>query len=155
MNSIPFISVSIFLLLTPILSSAQFRPKSKPINLYIINPRQGSSTRLLAAQTQSYNQIPVLSGAAAMPFGQSNSYWLTRMTTQSINQGKMGTNYFWDQQGNLRESRFFVEVGGKKRPGLKLVFPRRWLEISWPSIHRPGNALHSCPASHTLFEPPH
>ncbi|MEY4930271.1 MAG: hypothetical protein RI909_995 [Bacteroidota bacterium] len=110
----------------PHFSSAQFRAKAKPVNLYIINSKQpSSSARLLAAQTQTYNQIPVLSGAAAMPFGQTNSYWLTRMTTQSINQGKMGTNYFWDQQGNLRESRFFVEVGGKKRPGLKLVFPRR------------------------------
>jgi hypothetical protein len=47
------------------------------------------------------------------------------MTTQTMVDGKMGTYYLWDQQGNLRESRFFVDIGGKKNRGLKLVFPRR------------------------------
>ena len=93
MNGILFISVSLLLYMIPHFSSAQFRAKAKPVNLYIINSKQpSSSARLLAAQTQTYNQIPVLSGAAAMPFGQTNSYWLTRMTTQSINQTNSGTN---------------------------------------------------------------
>ena len=74
---------------------------------------------------QSAYQSPILSAAGCMPFSQMNSYWLTRMTTQSIKDGKMGINYFWDHQGNLRESRFFVEVGGKSNRRVKLVFPRR------------------------------
>ncbi len=54
-----------------------------------------------------------------------SAYWLSQMTTQTINEGKMGTYYLWDQQGNLRESRFFVDIGAKSKPGLKLVFLRR------------------------------
>lgn len=53
------------------------------------------------------------------------SYYMGTMTTQSYNQGKLGTLYFWDVQGNLRESKFFLDIAGKNKRGLKLVFPRR------------------------------
>ena len=53
------------------------------------------------------------------------SYYMGTMTTQSYNQGKLGTFYFWDVQGNLRESKFFLDIAGKNKRGLKLVFPRR------------------------------
>lgn len=53
------------------------------------------------------------------------SYYLGTMTTQSYNQGKLGTFYYWDVQGNLRESKFFLDIAGKNKRGLKLVFPRR------------------------------
>jgi len=128
MNYNRFVCTCSFLCIMSAYADAQFRINSKPINLYVLNEKPSktkSDKLLLAAQTQSAFQSPILSGTGAMPFSQTSSYWLTRMTTQSINEGKMGTNYFWDQQGNLRESRFFVEVGGKRKPGLKLVFPRR------------------------------
>ncbi|MBK5279855.1 MAG: hypothetical protein JJE09_13430 [Bacteroidia bacterium] len=52
-------------------------------------------------------------------------YWMSSMTTQSYNSGKLGTYYMWDVQGNLRESRMFLDIAGKNKRGLKLVFPRR------------------------------
>jgi hypothetical protein len=55
----------------------------------------------------------------------SGIYWMGSITTQSYNQGKLGTYYMWDVQGNLRESRMFVDVAGKNKRGLKLVFRRR------------------------------
>lgn len=55
----------------------------------------------------------------------SESYWMSSMTTQSYNQGKLGTYYYWDVQNNLRESRMFVDIAGKNKRGLKLVFRRR------------------------------
>jgi len=55
----------------------------------------------------------------------SESYWLSSMTTQSYNQGKVGTYYYWDVQNNLAESRMFVDIAGKNKRGLKLVFRRR------------------------------
>jgi len=107
---------------------AQFRSVAKPFYLYTEDADQNKSepgTWLHKQQTQNSHLPPVLSGKAAMPFHHMSSYWLTRMTTQSMYEGKMGTDYFWDHQGNLRESRFFVDVGGKRKPGLKVVFPRR------------------------------
>jgi hypothetical protein len=127
MNYARFIYASVFLFMSSISLNAQFRSNTTSVNEYVLN---SNSTRprpdtWLASQAQSTFQIPVLSHKAAVPFSQMNSYWLTRMTRQSLNDGKLGTDYFWDHQGNLRESRFFVEVGGKRKPGLKLVFPRR------------------------------
>ena len=55
----------------------------------------------------------------------SGIYWMGSMTTQSYNQGKLGTYYMWDVQGNLQESRMFLDVAGKNKRGLKLVFRRR------------------------------
>jgi len=109
-------------------STAQFRSVAKPFKFLNDDGdlhQSESSTWLHRQQTQSSYLPPVLSGKAAVPFHPLSSYWLTRMTTQSMNDGKMGTDYFWDHQGNLRESRFFVDVGGKRKPGLKVVFPRR------------------------------
>jgi len=107
---------------------AQFRTVVKPMKFFTEDGdihKSESSTWLNKQQTQRSHLPPVLSGKAAMPFHPLSSYWLTRMTTQSMYEGKMGTDYFWDHQGNLRESRFFVDVGGKRKPGLKIVFPRR------------------------------
>lgn len=53
------------------------------------------------------------------------SYWVRSVTTQSYNHGKLGTFYYWDQQGNLRESHFFLDIAGRNKRGLKLVIPRR------------------------------
>ena len=52
-------------------------------------------------------------------------YWMESMTTQSYNQGKLGTYYIWDVQNNLRESRMFLDIAGKNKRGLKLVFLKR------------------------------
>jgi len=54
----------------------------------------------------------------------SESYWMGSVTSQSYNQGKIGRYYYWDVQGNLRESYLFLDIAGKNKRGLKLVFPR-------------------------------
>jgi hypothetical protein len=124
MNCLRF--TSLFLLLfTGFSASAQFHKevtlKSYTMNVEKTQPRQA----WLASQKQNFNQPPLLTSLAAIPFTNKSSYWLGQVTTQSMHEGKMGTFYMWDQQGNLRESRFFMDIGGNKRPGLKLVFPRR------------------------------
>lgn len=55
----------------------------------------------------------------------SGTYWMGSMTTQSYNKGKLGRYYMWDVQGNLQESRMFIDVAGRNKRGLKLVFTRR------------------------------
>ena len=78
-----------------------------------------------ADRTTSYTP----KGIALQNFGSAtyrgDAYYLGTMTSQSYNNGKLGTFYFWDVQGNLRESKFFVDIAGKNKRGLKLVFPRR------------------------------
>jgi len=53
-----------------------------------------------------------------------DSYWMGSVTTQSYNHGKIGRYYYWDMQGNLRGSHLFLDIAGKNKRGLKLVFPR-------------------------------
>lgn len=53
-----------------------------------------------------------------------SSYWMGSVTSQSFNQGKFGRFYYWDIQGNLRGSQLFLDIAGKNKRGLKLVFPR-------------------------------
>jgi len=52
------------------------------------------------------------------------NYWMGSVTQQSYNGGKVGRYYYWDVQGNLRGSYLFVDIAGKNKRGLKLVFPR-------------------------------
>jgi hypothetical protein len=52
-----------------------------------------------------------------------DSFWMGSVTTQSYNQGKIGRYYYWDLQGNLRGSLLFLDIAGKNKRGLKLVFP--------------------------------
>ncbi len=105
-------------------ASAQFH-KEVTLKSYSIHVEKAPKQSWLASQKQNFNQPPILTSLAAIPFTNKSSYWLSQVTTQSMHEGKMGTFYMWDQQGNLRESRFFMDIGGSKRPGLKLIFPRR------------------------------
>ncbi len=55
----------------------------------------------------------------------STNYWTNAVTMQSYGKGKWGTFYYWDVQGNLREMKGFLDIAGKNKRGLKLVFPWR------------------------------
>jgi hypothetical protein len=68
--------------------------------------------------------IPLITLASSSAHRGGN-YWMGSMTTQSYNQGKLGTYYMWDVQNNLRESRMFLDIAGKNKRGLKLVFLKR------------------------------
>jgi hypothetical protein len=67
-----------------------------------------------------YMSLPVNTNALL-----GDSYWVGSITTQSYNQGKIGRFYYWDTQGNLRGSLLFLDIAGKNKRGLKLVFPRQ------------------------------
>lgn len=104
---------------------AQFRSKLKTYNFYTLSTevnRIDPKALLLANKNPGRYSAPMFTASAG---NYRSTYFLSQMTTQTMNDGKMGTYYMWDQQGNLRESRFFLDIGGKSKPGLKLVFPRR------------------------------
>ncbi len=83
-------------------------------------------TTLRADVAQQYLlPSPVLANLPAFQNLPGETYWMGQVTTQSYNQGKLGTFYYWDLQGNLRETKFFIDVAGGKKRGLKIVIPRR------------------------------
>ena len=125
MNCPRFISLCI-LVFTGFSALAQFHSREVQLKSNNFNPGAPQARQSwLASQKRYSSQAPMLTAVGAVPFTNKSVYWLSQITTQSMHEGKMGTFYMWDQQGNLRESRFFVDIGGSKRPGFKLVFPRR------------------------------
>lgn len=98
---------------TPLRFSAVLAPE-------IYGPRFIKGDRMTIYQPKS-----VILQNSSSTTHRGESYYLGTMTTQSYNQGKLGTFYYWDVQGNLRESKFFLDIAGKNKRGLKLVFPRR------------------------------
>jgi len=124
MNSKSFMLLILGCLIN-VTTTAQFRSKLKSYNFYSITTklnRLDPQTLVLANKTPGRYSAPMFTASAA---NHHSTYFLSQMTTQTMKDGKMGTYYLWDQQGNLRESRFFLDIGGKNKPGLKLVFPRR------------------------------
>ncbi|MEO8473875.1 MAG: hypothetical protein ABI477_16865 [Chryseolinea sp.] len=71
--------------------------------------RSSSTYRMLASNSHQFAGDP---------------YWVGTVTQQSYNKGKIGRFYYWDLQGNLRDSFLFVDIAGRNRRGLKLVFPQ-------------------------------
>ena len=53
--------------------------------------------------------------------------WTSSITSHSYGQGKVGTLYYWDMKGNLSETQGFIDIAGKNKRGLKLVFP--WKQV--------------------------
>jgi hypothetical protein len=91
--------------------------------------RQSSSTliRYIRPDHQRYYRLSTplfmqryASGAQFL----SGGYWTGYITTQSFRSGKVGTFYYWDVQGNLRESRLFFDINRKNKYSFKLVVPR-------------------------------
>lgn len=69
--------------------------------------------------------VPVLSLPPAATSFAGDTFWVGSITTQSYNRGKIGRYYYWDVLGNLQGSHLFVDIAGKGKRGLKLVFPRQ------------------------------
>jgi hypothetical protein len=76
-------------------------------------------------QTHYKPAIPFMSLPLNTSSFSGDSYWLGSVTTQSYNRGKIGRYYYWDMLGNLQGSHLFLDVAGKRKRGLKLVFPRQ------------------------------
>jgi hypothetical protein len=51
------------------------------------------------------------------------NYWLSSTMTQSFQQGKFGTIYYYDMQSNMRYARTFLDISGKNKRGIKLLLP--------------------------------
>lgn len=56
---------------------------------------------------------------------QFQTQWVTSVSSLSFNNGKFGSYYYWDIRGNLIDTRGFIDIAGKNKRGLKLVFPWR------------------------------
>lgn len=76
-------------------------------------------------QTHYKLAVPFMSLPLNTSSFSGDTYWMGSVTTQSYNRGKIGRYYYWDMQGNLQGSHLFLDVAGKKKRGLKLVFPRQ------------------------------
>ena len=74
---------------------------------------------------QRYVSPRLTQAAPSFSDRRSSNYWANSVTTQSYGDGKWGTLYYWDVQGNLRETKGFIDIAGKNKRGLKLVFPWR------------------------------
>jgi hypothetical protein len=84
-----------------------------PLPSYHYKKIKHKPSSIWLAQTTSYT-------------GESGTtYWTGNITTQSYGKGKWGTFYYWDVQGNLRDMKGFIDIAGKNKRGLKLVFPWR------------------------------
>jgi len=131
-----FRSISIaffFSLPLMVVGQRRFTPHASPVDYSVIaidkqNTTSGHQWSLpgLTADKQSnykparpYMTLPVNTSALM-----GDSYWMGSITTQSYNRGKIGRFYYWDVQGNLRGSLLFLDIAGKNKRGLKLVFPR-------------------------------
>ena len=76
-------------------------------------------------RNQRYTSPRLTQATPSISDRRSSNYWANSVTTQSYGEGKWGTLYYWDVQGNLREAKGFIDIAGKNKRGLKLVFPWR------------------------------
>jgi hypothetical protein len=92
--------------------------KSKPVSL--------TPFGLLSDEPQNYQySSPALTWLPGDAFNSSSSFWIGNVSSQSYNNGRFGTYYYWDIQGNLKGTRGFLDLSGGKKRGVKLVFPWR------------------------------
>jgi hypothetical protein len=132
MRFLPFLIVAI----TP--AMAQLQPAGEKKTAFNIQKTSGSffGEKPGSALGQSFPADPQRYTRLSSPLyslrahhdhlaSSGGGYWAGYITTQSLNRGKVGTFYYWDVQGNLRESRSFVQIKRKNKSFFKLVFPRR------------------------------
>ncbi|MGE0770596.1 MAG: hypothetical protein AB7K37_02705 [Cyclobacteriaceae bacterium] len=129
-----FLAVFLF---TSLSAFSQFRAKRNLFhtlaNYFSPEKPSGEGAALIAIppgtqaglEIQQQFRSPMLLASAGGGRNGGDLYWMSSVTSQSYNQGKLGTYYYWDVQGNLRESHMFFDIAGKNKRGLKLVFPRR------------------------------
>lgn len=99
------------------LRKALFSSKNSQVSPFLVSqagPKQ-----------QRYTSPRLVQSTPTISDRRGTNYWANSVTTQSYGKGKWGTMYFWDVQGNLRESKGFIDIAGKNKRGIKLVFPWR------------------------------
>lgn len=125
--------VPVFMLFAILPAYGQLNPEKprRPFSFASEEPLKPKNPGSVLAQwlppdRQRYYRLshPILMQKGPSDFVSSNSYWTAYITTQSFRNGKIGTFYYWDIQGNLRESKLFFNISGKNNRSFKLVFPR-------------------------------
>ncbi len=117
-----------------VVSKAQFRKPVKHAEEYFTlnqtarpQPKKTIIPGLLADQSQNYRLRSLIPSDQYLvnvrPAGHFT--WIGNVTSQSFNNGKFGTFYYWDMQGNLQGTRGFIDLAGKNKRGFKLLFPWR------------------------------
>lgn len=112
-------------------ATAQFRVKRAVIKYELPNtadtkPVTSNAFGLLPDEQNVFKyQSPSLTNLPGTTFNHSQSFWINNVTSQSYNNGRFGTFYYWDVQGNLQGTRGFIDLSGKNKRGIKLLFPWR------------------------------
>jgi hypothetical protein len=120
------LTIPMLLLLNTAVSQFRATPVFKKYELPVIpsKPISPSPFGLQPDEQGVYHyQSPALTSLPATSINQSPAFWINNVTTLSYNNGKFGTYYYWDLQGNLRGTRGFIDLSGKNRRGIKLLFP--------------------------------
>ncbi|MBS1680887.1 MAG: hypothetical protein JST48_04170 [Bacteroidetes bacterium] len=110
---------------------AQFRNETFPLYKFpqlIATSQKTFIHGLLIDPVQNYRlSSPQMLNKVLLDNGrlQNQFYWTSSVTAMSYNQGKFGTYYYWDMQGNLSGTRGFIDLSGKHKRGFKLLFPWR------------------------------
>lgn len=110
---------------------AQFRDL-KPLPTYSVQMPAAPKLKKLpfglredATQTFGYVSPALYTLPAADTQHAFQAQWVSSVSSLSFNNGKFGSYYYWDIRGNLIDTRGFIDIAGKNKRGLKLVFPWR------------------------------
>lgn len=131
-SSVPFILTFVFLLTEIMNAQGQLRRQEIRNKAYTIRTEPATKVKRwflpgLLPDKDRTTYKPSVAHLALPPTTTAllgDDYWIGSITQQSYNQGKIGRYYYWDLQGNLRGSYLFLDIAGKNKRGLKLVFPR-------------------------------
>lgn len=131
-SSVPFILTFVFLLTEVMNAQGQLRSQGIRAKAYMTSTEPAikvkrwflpgllpDKDRTAYKPSVAHLSLPMTTTALM-----GDDYWIGSITQQSYNQGKIGRYYYWDLQGNLRGSYLFLDIAGKNKRGLKLVFPR-------------------------------
>lgn len=103
--------------------SVVFRRKSNSLILKDISLANPTLNYYL--ERQSFYQYHSPTAGLQSRFNSSQSLWLGSTSTQYFSNGKMGAVHYYDINGNLRNSRNFVDIRGKGNRRIRLFLSSR------------------------------
>jgi hypothetical protein len=126
-----WLCITLFTSVTCLPACAQFRDTKKLPSYSLKMPEAPTLKKLPfglredAAQTVSYASPALYTLPAADAQHQFQTQWVSSVSSLSFNNGKFGSYYYWDIRGNLVDTRGFIDIAGRNKRGLKIVFPWR------------------------------
>jgi hypothetical protein len=124
-SRLAFLAVALLVLSTGVVKGQFAAAQSSSILNHFADVNKSISIHI--SRDFKYKQAAVPPMHLNVPSAPGDPLWTGSVSAQSFNNGKFGRFYCWDAQGNLRSSYLFVEISGKKKRGLKLVFPKHRL----------------------------